>query len=171
MSWARNSVGERGDNIGLPDVTTADNGKIMEVESGEWKLKEGSGGGGGIPAPASPSNGDVLTYSSTDSAWIAAPPSGGGSVLLITNNNGTLNKTGQQIADAFLSGSVCIIIKQTVEDGFTTTERNIVVEYTTAGSEADGYFYDFVTAGFSGSGLVASIYECTNLADYPSVPH
>ena len=79
MSWARNSVGERGDNIGLPDVTTADNGKIMEVEGGEWKLKEGSGGGGGgIPAPANPSDGDVLTYDGTTSAWVAAAPSGGG---------------------------------------------------------------------------------------------
>lgn len=84
MSWARNSVGERGDNIGLPDVTTADNGKIMEVESGEWKLKEGSGGGGGIPAPASPSDGDVLTYSSSDSAWVAAAPGGGGGGLIVT---------------------------------------------------------------------------------------
>ena len=83
MSWARNSVGERGDNIGLPDVTTADNGKIMEVEAGEWKLKEGSGGGGGIPAPASPTDGDVLTYDGTTSAWVAEAPSGGGGVNVI----------------------------------------------------------------------------------------
>ena len=77
MSWARNSVGERGDNIGLPDVTTADNGKIMEVESGEWKLKEGSGGGGGseLPEVTADDNGDVLTV--VDGAWAKAEPSGG----------------------------------------------------------------------------------------------
>ena len=32
----------------------------------------------GIPAPANPSNGNVLTYDSSNSAWVAAAPSGGG---------------------------------------------------------------------------------------------
>ena len=78
MSWARNSVGERGDNIGLPDVTTADNGKIMEVESGEWKLKEGSGGGGGLPEITESDEGKFLTVESGEAAW--ASGGGGGSV-------------------------------------------------------------------------------------------
>ena len=77
MPWAKNSVGIVGDDIGLPDVTSADNGKTMEVEDGEWKLKEGSGGSG-IPAPEDPSDGDVLTYDGTTSSWVAEAPSGGG---------------------------------------------------------------------------------------------
>ena len=108
MSWAKNSVGERGDNIGLPDVTTADNGKIMEVEGGEWKLKEGSGGGGGIPAPDDPSDGDVLTYDSTAEEWVAAAPGGGGGVLVCSSSiipddpdeNMILNKTWEEISSA-----------------------------------------------------------------------
>ena len=83
MPWAKNSVGIVGDDIGLPDVTAADNGKTMEVEGGEWKLKEGSGGGSGIPAPEDPSDGDVLTYDSTTSSWVAEAPSGGGGVTII----------------------------------------------------------------------------------------
>ena len=127
MSWARNSVGERGDNIGLPDVTTADNGKIMEVESGEWKLKEGSGGGGGIPAPASPSDGDVLTYDSSTSAWVAEAPSGGGGggVLIITDTQGTLDKTFSEIYTAYTSGVKCIVLIQS-EPG----ENIIVNDYS-----------------------------------------
>lgn len=81
MSWARNSVGERGDNIGLPDVTTADNGKIMEVESGEWKLKEGSGGGG-LPEITEADEGKFLGVVSGEAAWATAG-GGGGSGLII----------------------------------------------------------------------------------------
>lgn len=117
MSWARNSVGAVGDDIGLPDVTTADNGKIMEVESGEWKLKEGSGGGGGIPAPENPSDGDVLTYSSSDDAWVAAAPSAGGIFVINAslipddpNENIIMDKTWKEIADAMSAGSVCYVL-------------------------------------------------------------
>ena len=39
-----------------------------------------SSGGSGIPAPENPSDGDVLTYDSTTSAWVAEAPSGGGGV-------------------------------------------------------------------------------------------
>ena len=124
MSWARNSVGAIGDDIGLPDVTTADNGKIMEVEEGAWKLKEGSGGGGGIPAPASPSDGDVLTYDSDTSAWVAAAPSGGGGILVCTASpipddpagNEILNKTWNEIYTAASNGIPVIIISDIESD-------------------------------------------------------
>lgn len=45
----------------------------------EWvkAVAGGGSGGGGIPAPANPSDGDVLTYSSADDEWIAVAPSGG----------------------------------------------------------------------------------------------
>ena len=40
--------------------------------------------GGGIPAPDDPSDGDVLTYDSTTSAWVAEAPSGGGGATILT---------------------------------------------------------------------------------------
>lgn len=146
MSWARNSVGEIGDNIGLPDVTTADNGKIMEVEGGEWKLKEGSGGGGGIPAPASPSDGDVLTYNSTTEKWEAKAPSGGGGSLYIINDDVTthlLDKTFIEIYTAYTAGNICVIKKyfEGGEDyGAYWTLENIVgiARYLNVQEEGDG---------------------------------
>ena len=46
-----------------------------------------SGGGGGIPAPENPSDGDVLTYSSADDEWVAATPSGGLHAYEVLINN------------------------------------------------------------------------------------
>ena len=117
MSWARNSVGERGDNIGLPDVTTADNGKIMEVESGEWKLKEGSGGGGGgLPEITEADEGKFLGVVSGEAAW--AEGGGGGSspvvVVNITNivsdndggYNGEADITALELEAAYNAGKI-----------------------------------------------------------------
>ena len=52
-----------------------DNGKVLTVVSGDWAAAAAPASG--IPAPASPSDGDVLTYDSTTSAWVAEAPSGG----------------------------------------------------------------------------------------------
>ena len=40
----------------------------------EVAKEEAAAGGSGIPAPANPSNGDVLTYNSTSEKWEAASP-------------------------------------------------------------------------------------------------
>lgn len=42
--------------------------------------EEAAAGERGIPAPENPSNGDVLTYDSTEGEWVAAAPSAGGNV-------------------------------------------------------------------------------------------
>ena len=135
MSWAKNSVGERGDNIGLPDVTTADNGKIMEVEGGEWKLKEGSGGGGGIPAPENPSDGDVLTYDSTAEEWVAAAPGGGsgGDVFLInitrTETALVTDKTAGEIKAALEAGKILFTVLDTSEGADINIIYSLVSTY------------------------------------------
>ena len=173
MSWARNSVGERGDNIGLPDVTTADNGKIMEVESGEWKLKEGSGGGGGIPAPENPSDGDVLTYDSTTSAWVAeAPSGGGGGVLVITVNNSThaLNKTFSEIYTAYIAGTKCIVEQEESQEEYTITHYYDVMEIVR--TDINGNFGQgmvICTSVDGMGGLSADIYRATSLDGYPTI--
>lgn len=125
---------------------------------------------GGLPEITEADEGKVLTVESGEAAWATAGGGGGGSVLLITLNGVTLDKTGQEIADAFTNGTVCIVINQVVEDGFTTITRNVVLEYGSRGSEADGYTYYFVTGEFNGN-LVATIYSCSDLADYPAIPH
>ena len=69
-------------------------------------------GGSGIPAPENPSDGDVLTYDSATSSWIAEAPSGGGGGFYVINQNTTtkvLDKTFIDIYNAFTSGYICVI--------------------------------------------------------------
>ena len=47
MGWAINSLGSAQDNVGLPDVGVADDGKTVIVDEGKWTLGEAGGGGGG----------------------------------------------------------------------------------------------------------------------------
>ncbi len=61
--------------------------------------------GGSIPTPENPSDGDVLTYSSTDSAWVAAAPDVGLVVnVAFTESTATLDKTWKEISDATNAG-------------------------------------------------------------------
>lgn len=174
MSWARNSVGERGDNIGLPDVTTADNGKIMEVEAGEWKLKEGSGGG--LPDVTSADIGKILgvvndtekpVYSYIVPEQKITTDGDGGSVL-------------SDVASSLVAeGKVCSVIINDTE--YTETidgdwylilpgditfdfNQNIVLnlspntEYTVSVATAVGYEpkTEWVAGGSGGGGLVVT---------------
>lgn len=68
------------------------------------------GGSGGIPAPADPSNGDVLTYNSTSEEWEAKAPSGGTGKFVVTfeytadYESVTSDKTYAEILAAFNAG-------------------------------------------------------------------
>lgn len=108
--------------MAIPDGKPATDFSAMNrewVRAVAAEAAEGGGGGGGIPAPENPSDGDVLTYSSTDSAWVAAAPGGGGGSIFVINaspipddpnENLIMDKTWKEIADAMAAGSVCYIL-------------------------------------------------------------
>lgn len=166
MSWARNSVGERGDNIGLPDVTTADNGKIMEVESGEWKLKEGSGGGGGLPEITEADEGKVLTVESGEAAWATAGGGGGG--LVVTSSydelteQETLSVTAQEIITAMQTGPVILCITNILDsDPPTEYMFNLLTVYNNS-NEPHEYAHTF--------NFGDAVYYANSLSEHPQYP-
>lgn len=134
-------------------------------------VAKGGSGGGGLPEITEADEGKVLTVESGEAAWATAGGGGGGSVLLITLSGTTLNKTGQEIANAFTSGSVCIVFTQTTNDGFTDTTYCVINEYLASVSEADGNYYAFICfSGETGTPMVTT-YTCTDLSDYPAIQH
>ena len=65
--------------MAIPDGKPATDFSAMNREWVRAVAEEAAeSGGSGIPAPENPSNGDVLTYSSTDTAWVAAAPAASG---------------------------------------------------------------------------------------------
>lgn len=104
--WVRAVAAEAG---GLPEVSGSDNGKVLTVVSGDWEAATPAASG--IPAPANPSDGDVLTYDSDTSAWVAAAPSGGGENFVVTYEFGEgdaviADKTYTQILAAYTGGKI-----------------------------------------------------------------
>lgn len=98
----------------------------------EWvKAVAGGGSGGGIPAPANPSDGDVLTYSSADDEWVAAAPGGGGGSLGIQitaipddpDDNLILDKTWNEIKSAIEDD--CFVYAYFKDESGDLTEWNI----------------------------------------------
>lgn len=97
--------------MAIPDGKPATDFSAMNrewVRAVAEEAAEGGGGGGGIPAPENPSDGDVLTYSSTDSAWVAAAPSGA-EKFVITYEFGegdavVADKTYAEILAAYTAG-------------------------------------------------------------------
>lgn len=134
-------------------------------------VAEGGSGGGGLPEITEADEGKVLTVESGEAAWATAGGGGSGGVLLITNNNGTLNKTGQQIADALTGGSVCIVITQTTDGDFTDTTYSVISEYLSSHSETEGNYYSFVCIGGATGSTRVTAYTCTDLSAYPAVSH
>lgn len=59
---------------GLPQVTTSDNGKVLEVVDGEWAASTPSSGGADLPDITEADNGKVLT--AVNGKWSPQPPSG-----------------------------------------------------------------------------------------------
>lgn len=80
--------------------------------------EEAAAGGSGIPAPANPSNGDVLTYDSTEGAWVADTPDLGLIVnMTYTAEAATLDKTWKEISDATNAGKPVRFYGTVEQDG------------------------------------------------------
>lgn len=84
-----------------------------------------------IPAPASPNDGDVLTYDSNDGEWVAQAPSGGSSDVYIIDLDSSYlpTCTGPDIIAAFTAGKVLLCRKQS---------SGAVDYYPVADTEDDG---------------------------------
>lgn len=87
--------------MAIPNGKPATDFSAMNREYIRAVAKEEAAAGGGIPAPASPSNGDVLTYDSTSEKWIGAKKE---AILfvMITEDSGTYtaDKTATEIINA-----------------------------------------------------------------------
>ena len=105
--------------MAIPDGKPATDFSAMNRE---WvravAAEAASSGGGGIPAPENPSDGDVLTYSSSDDEWIAAAPSGGVVCIPLTidelNNVMVLGATYAEI-EALMTAGTFLFFKQVSE--------------------------------------------------------
>ena len=71
-------------NAGTSDIVgKADANGVVTLEPGIWTETMAAGGGGGIPAPSSPANGDLLIYSG--GAWSRLPVGNTGQLLQVVS--------------------------------------------------------------------------------------
>ena len=111
--------------MAIPDGKPATDFSAMNRE---WVRAVAEEAGGGIPAPENPSDGDVLTYSSTDSAWVAAAPGGGGGDAVLfaqliydEHNIGSLNKTWAELKAAFDAHKIIYITSEYMGDATSSS--------------------------------------------------
>lgn len=163
--WVRAVASEAG---GLPEVSGDDNGKVLTVVTGEWEAATPAASG--IPAPADPSDGDVLTYDSDTSAWVAAAPSGGGGILVCSSTvipedpdeNMILNKTWTEIASAAENNIPVFVF--TV---YASNPADIVIDAVTAiyYNEGTGYTVKCAVSETSYFAATASDYPQTDVGN------
>lgn len=152
----------------------------MAYEAHKWKIGEeitsdklnhienGIAAGGDIQTNIqNPTDGQTLKYDAASGKWVNEE--GGGSAPLIVNSSydvergDVLNKTWQEIYDAFTRGVPVIIQKLSV----TANERDYkayIVNYVTELTDGDGGTY---SVGVSNLGT----YDASSADDYPSIPN
>lgn len=88
----------------LPAVTASDKDKFLHTNASTGDV-EWSSAPTELPSVSGTDEGKVLTVNNSG-VWVAQTPASGGGVLVVTDTEGTLDKTWQEIMDAFLVGSV-----------------------------------------------------------------
>ena len=148
--------------MAIPDGKPATDFSAMNRE---WvravAAEAASSGGGGIPAPENPSDGDVLTYDSTTSSWVAEAPSGGGGVLCIHLTYGesttTMDKTYAEILAAYQAGYFVFVLDVEGNNYYSMLVTGI-------GPTEDVHDYNYVVIVGESDPMM---YYCVTTADYP----
>lgn len=129
-----------------------------------------SASAGALPAVSADDNGKVLTVSS--GAWAAAQPSGSGGIMVVTGtydestDTTTLNKTWQEIYDAFANGVLPVYKMVDVVEGQTS----VIIHYLNGIMGSDEIYRVFF-AGVSpiaGGTINSIIFTCNSPNDYPT---
>lgn len=152
--------------MAIPDGKPATDFSAMNREWVRAVAKEaaegGGGGGGGIPAPENPSDGDVLTFSSTDEAWVAAAPSESVFPIIITSEevDGDYVYTfSPSITDIIAAKEAGKIILAKYDD-YTSTQYNSY--YNSASDWGIGITFASWSIQENGIALFVETYEQTN---------
>ena len=153
--------------MAIPDGKPATDFSAMNRE---WVRAVAEEAGGGIPAPENPSDGDVLTYDSTTSAWVAEAPSGGGggggTIYTATIVYDYEHETAEITLHYGVQGDIVTVgnIKDDLEEGpvFIKLEGAVIeFDRTDPSDPYYNYFYGMVPLEFfkKSSGLGTSATE------------
>ena len=153
----------------IPDGAT--NADVIEAIAAQ--IDEGGGGGGSLPAVTSDDNGDVLTV--VEGTWAKAAPSGGGLFIIHadedeTTSITTLDKTWQEIWDAFVGGQVPVIDYVYEETEGKSASRAYIGQIWAEDNEwaLDAYSpYLSIEPGQVLTGLDGEVFTATSANGYP----
>jgi len=156
--------------MAIPDGKPATDFSAMNREWVRAVAEEAAESGGGIPAPDSPSDGDVLTYDSATSAWVAEAPSGGGIPAPENPSNGDVltydSATSAWVAEAPSGGGGDILYAQLTIDDQTSigTLSKTWAEFKAA---FDAHKIIYITSAYIGdsSSMAGDIYIPTSISE------